>query len=138
VSDTTPLTRSNEMNATMTQDLTTETEDDGGEWTNCEHCLESVLIDEADDDCLCPKCAAAAKTHAEAEEQYLDAVSAFENAESEVTDVENEIAELVGQLAEARRELASAKGRLKTADKVVTKCGELLETAERALEALES
>jgi hypothetical protein len=56
--------------ATETQDLDlTETEDDG-EYTNCEHCLTSVLIDYTDDDCLCPKCATATLAYTEAEENY--------------------------------------------------------------------
>jgi peptidoglycan hydrolase CwlO-like protein len=125
----------------MTATLIDETEDlteDDGEWTNCEHCLASVLIDDTDDDCLCPRCAAATLAYTEAEENYQNAVSEHEDAESEVDSLEEELKDLMEQVREKRAEIADAKARVKNTAKDLTKCGQLFEAAEAALEALQS
>jgi septal ring factor EnvC (AmiA/AmiB activator) len=123
------------MNATLTQDLATETEDDG-EWTNCEHCLESVLIADTDDDCYCPRCSTAARAHAEAEARYEEAVDEQATAESDLEGLQDDLRDLEAQLKEKRAEIAEARARISDAAKDVTKYGRQLEAAEAELDKL--
>jgi chromosome segregation ATPase len=93
----------------------------------CDYCgAEAGALD---DDSYCPRCAAAAAAHAEAEETYSDAVSEHEEAEAEVEGLEAE-------LAEVRERLAVAKGRMRDAARVVVKSGQRLADAEAELDRL--
>jgi uncharacterized Zn finger protein (UPF0148 family) len=93
----------------------------------CEYCGKPS--EELDGDAYCPRCAAAALAHAEAEEAHSDAVSEHEEVEADVEAIEAE-------LAEVRERLAAAKGRMRDAARGVVKSGRRLADAEAELDRL--